>query len=312
MKSLFSIFDFSDVKKNNNIQKLPISYSHEEIDRIYNDIDRNKKKLVLGVTSGRSGMKWVFEIFRKHKNAEGGCERNAEAEAFYRYIKFHNLKIDTEGIFDITKREILKDWLVADISITVSPYFSHSAYYVYKKLNADRIIWGITDPKFTVTSFFNKNWYKNDISYNDLNKVPGYQPDLKERWSHFLGRLIPSGSFYNEWKSLTRIGKISWFLNMINKEIFSNILKIPKDKVWIFRLEEADQNYEYYIKMAKEFELKPLLSKKVFLSIKKIATKKGENDIIEWSAKEKEEFYNYTKDYREIYDKVKSNKLFFL
>ena len=37
---------------------------------------KKRKKLILGVTVGRSGLKWVLEILRAHKNIEGGGERN--------------------------------------------------------------------------------------------------------------------------------------------------------------------------------------------------------------------------------------------
>ena len=272
----------------------------QEINEAYGKIDRTKKKLVLGVTSGRSGMKWVYEIFRHHENADGGGERNVEAEAFWRYAHFNKLPIDLSGVIEVTKREILLDWIESDISITVSPYFSHNFLRLVDELKVDYVIWGITEPRFTVTSFYNKGWYKEKITYNDLNKVVGYQ--FNESWSHFLGRIVPSGEEYKRWNKLTRIGKISWFVNMIHCEIYKQIQQLPKDMVYVFKLADADQNYEYYKKMANFFDLKPLMSKQKFLSLKKLAAKSSENKVKIWTKQEEKEFLEETKELRKIYE----------
>jgi len=278
--------------------------SAHEIEDAYAKVDRKKKKLVLGITSGRSGMKWVFEIFRHHQNAEGGGERNVEAESFYRYIKYHKLPIDTSGILTITKREILLDWTHADISITVSPYFSSDFLGIVDELKVDRVIWGITDPVFTVTSFHNKGFYSDEACYGDQSLISGYQPNPAERWSHFMGRIVPSGEFYHEWKCLTSIGKISWFLNWINIEIYTQAQNLPSDMLWVFDLREADQNYEYYLEMAGSFGLEPILSKSKFLGLKKLAAKKSENITRKWTSKEQEEFEKYAVDYIKIYKEL--------
>lgn len=272
----------------------------QEINKAYENMDRNQKKLVLGVTSGRSGMKWVYEIFRHHENADGGGERNVEAEAFWRYVHFNNLPIDLSGVIEVTKREILLDWIESDISITVSPYFSHNFLKLVEELKVDYVIWGITDPKFTVTSFYNKGWYKENIIYHDINKVVGYQ--FNESWSHFLGRIVPSGEEYKKWNKLTRIGRISWFVNMIHYEIYKQIQQLPKEMIYVFKLADADQNYEYYKKMANFFGLQPLMNESDFLSLKKLAAKSSENRVKRWTEQEEIEFLEETKELRKIYE----------
>lgn len=290
-----------DKKRIRNKKEYKFLYKNsKEINEAFESIDRKNKKLVLGVTSGRSGMKWVYEIFRHHKNADGGGERNVEAEAFWRYIHFNKLPIDLSGIVEVTKREILLDWIESDISITVSPYFSHNFLKLVDELKVDYIIWGITDPRFTVTSFYNKGWYKEDISYNDFTKVVGYQ--FNESWSHFLGRVVPAGEEFQKWTTLTRIGKISWFVNMIHLEIYRQIMQLPKEMIYVFKLADADQNYEYYKKMANFFGLKPLMSEKDFLSLKKLAAKSSENRIKRWTEQEEKDFSEETKELRKIYE----------
>ena len=271
----------------------------EEINEAYSKVDRTKKKLVLGVTSGRSGMKWVYEIFRHHDNADGGGERNVEAEAFWRYIKFNKLAIDTQGIIEVTKREILLDWIENDISITVSPYFAHDFLTLVDELKVDNIIWGITNPKFTVTSFYNKGWYEEKITYSNQKQTVGFQ--INDSWSHFLGRVIPSGDKFEKWNALTRVGKVSWFVNMIHSEIYLQILKLPKEKVYLFKLEDADQNYDLYLEMAKYFNLQPIMSKSKFLSLKKLAANVKENKVKEWTNLETKEFEFELKFISEVY-----------
>ena len=124
---------------------------------------KKKKKIVLGVTVGRSGLKWVLEILRAHKNIEGGGERNANTESFFRYTQFNNLKVDQTPLLNNIIFETLVDWEENDISFQLSPYFSHSLNFLIKYLNPDGIIWGINDPFFTLQSFYNKGWYKENF-----------------------------------------------------------------------------------------------------------------------------------------------------
>ena len=282
--------------------KIQYDQDIKSVSEIYEEvIQQGHKQLVLVVTSGRSGTRWLCEIFRAHENAEGGVERNRIAESFYRYIKFNRLPIDTAGIIEITKKEILQDWAKADISITVSPYFSHDLSTLFHELKADKVIWGINNPKFTVTSCLNKGLYlREDIRQNPELAV-GFQPHTGEQWSHFFGRLMPRGQFHKEWRSLTRVGKISWFLNTLHMEILSHIDRIPKNKVWIFKLEEADQDYEYYLRMARAFGLKPILNEEDFLSLKQKTAFEWENLTRDWSKEETEQFEEYAADYIGLY-----------
>ncbi len=269
--------------------------------RKYGLLKNNKKKLILGIGIGRSGMRWLTDIFSSHKNAIGSCERNVFAESFYRYVKWNNLPIDTNGIIELVRADIIKDWEHADISLVVSPYFSHDFLNLFNELKSDKVIWAVNNARFTVTSFYNKGWYSEKIIRKDHNLVIGFQPILNEQWNHFFGRIVPIGEFFQEWNSLTRIGKLSWFYNSVNMEIYNLIQKLPREKVWIFKLEEADQNYDYYLKMTEEFGLKPILSQRKFLSLKWKSVRKTDNIRKEWTEQEEKEFEKYSAEFRKIY-----------
>lgn len=267
----------------------------------FETVDRKRKQLVLATQAGRGGMKWVCQIFAAHDNANGGGERNRLAESFYRYIKWNNLPIDTKGIIDLTRREVLTDWEDFDISLVSSPYFAHGFLELYEQLKPDRVIWAINDPRFTVTSFYNKGWYATEYKRGNRDLAGGMQPALENEWSHMFGRIEPVGEFYDEWYTLTRAGKLGWFLNEIVMSTYKQMKQIPEEKLWIFRLEEADQNYDYYLRMAKAFRLNPIISERKFLSLKQFTARDEENIPMKWSRLEREQFEKYATEYITLY-----------
>lgn len=81
-----------------------------DIDERYEKALASGKRLVLGTLCARSGTMWLCDIFDEHKNATGITERNFEAEAYYRFIAYNKLPIDTAGIIALIKHGILEDW----------------------------------------------------------------------------------------------------------------------------------------------------------------------------------------------------------
>jgi len=274
----------------------------------YRKVNRSKKKLALALQTGRSGMKWLCAIFAAHDNAYGAGERNRTAEAYYRYISWNRLPIDTAGILAVCRREILADWGRVNLSLLSSPYFAYNFLYLYEGLCPDRVIWAINDPLFTLTSIYNKGWYCEDYKKSDNRLALGFQPQLEKRWSHYFGRLVPHGDFFDEWQKLTRVGKIAWYLNETTKEIQFSVKQIPREKIWVYKLEEADQNYAYYLRLADDFGLQPLMSKDKFLSLKMKTAWRSENIEKKLNRRERKEFETYAADYIEIYRGLKGGR----
>lgn len=285
--------------KRRNLAKKNRPKNYLGLESKYDKLLQQGKKLFLGVSLGRSGMRWCSHIFSMHKNAIGLCERHSIIESFYRYIKWNKLEIDVQGIINIIKDSVVQDWKKYDISFVNSPYLSHDLLYLYKVLKPEYIVWFVNDPKFTVISFYNKGWYEEEIVRSNDSLVYGVQPKLF--WNQIFGRIVPRDKEYQKWKYLTKIGKISWLYNAVNLEIYNNISQIPKEKVFIFKLEDADQNYEHYLGYARKFGLKEILSKKKFLSIKKLSVKKSDNIQQEWSEKENFEFEKIVNEFYQIY-----------
>jgi len=292
---------FRITKTQNGPKKVKTYGNLNNVSQEYEKQIESGKILILGTLSARSGTRWLCDIFSHHKNAIGSIERFRVAESFYRYIKYNNLPIDCSGIIRLIKKGILQDWEKVDLSLVFSPYFSHSILELYNELKPQRIIFAINDPEFTVTSLYNKGHFKETYYRDSPNLILGYQPELGERWCHFFGRIVPNDDFYSTWEKLTRIGKISWWGNKINMDIYQQLQEIPKEKIWIFKLKEADQNYDYYRRLANEFNLRPLLEEEGFLAIKEATVKDSHNIKREWTERERAEFLLYTKEWTELY-----------
>lgn len=275
----------------------------EDIDEEYSAQLKQGKRLILGTLVARSGTRWLCDIFSAHENATGVTERYVVAEAFYRYVTYHKLPVDTSGIISLIKYGIVKDWEKADVSLVFSPYFSHGILNLVNELNPEQVILGVADPKFTVQSIYNKGVFSNKLFYKNKDLVIGYQPDLQKP-SHFFGRVIPQGVEFEEWEKLSRIGKISWWGNRIMTDINEQVQQLPQSQLFIFNLPDADQNYAYYRELAQTFQLSPVLSEKQFLAIKGKSVKANDNMPHVWSMQENKEFEHHTKNWRTIYDEL--------
>lgn len=274
------------------------------IDERYEKALASGKKLVLGTLCARSGTMWLCDIFDEHQNATGITERNFEEEAYYRFTTYNKLPIDTAGIIALIKHGILEDWKKGDIALVFSPFFSHGMLELSKALSPSRIIFAISEPEFTVQSIYNKGFFSQHYVRGRYDLALGFQPSFSGSWSQYFGRIVPNGVAYREWEKFTRIGKISWWGNRINVDIWQQLLQLPREKIHIFNLQEADQNYDWYLRLAKEFDLAPVLSRKQFLSIKGRRVRAEHNAHHEWSPEERAEFERLTKEWKELYEKL--------
>jgi hypothetical protein len=264
------------------------------------------KKLVLCTLCARSGTRWLGDVFNEHKNATGVTERYFEAESLYRYIKYNKLPIDTSGITKLIKYGIVQDWKKGNVSIVISPFFSHGILELNEVLRPEKIIFGINDPKFTTQSIYNKGFFEQKYVREHTDLALGFQPGFDQEWCwlYLFARLVPNGESYSEWEKLTRIGKIAWWGSMVNRDIWKQMEALPKEKTFVFILKHADQNYEYYKNIAREFGLAPLLSEKKFLAVKGKTVTVKHNKSHEWSSQEQKEFEQYSKEWQVLYEQL--------
>jgi len=282
----------------------------ERTEEQFHTLHKQGKKLILGTLAARSGTRWLCDIVKNHDRASAFAERDVTAEAFWRYVKYNELPIDTGGIIRLLKQRIADDWQENDLTLVFSPYFSHGLLELYNALEPERIIFGMAPPEFVVQSIYNKRFFLEDYSGHDADLVLGYQPEFTTRWSHYFGRIVPRGEFFQTWLGLTRVGKIAWWVNRVNMDIYRQLEMIPRDRIVVFDLPQADQNYEYYLGLADHLELSPLMDKNQFLSLKKLTVKKTDNVKHEWSRQEKSEFELHISEWRGIYDAIASQSGF--
>ena len=110
--------------------------------------------------------------------------------------------------------------------------------------------------------------------------------------------------------TLSRIGKITWFWSTINKEIYKSFNKLKNFEKYYVKLEDADQNYDFYEKLSNKFSFKNTMTKNKFLNVINKAENKGSEDkhlYNEWNEQEKREFENIISNEFPYYDQIKTN-----
>jgi len=273
------------------------------IDAEYEALRSSGKRLVLGVFPARSGARWLCDIFSAHGNAVGSLERFAVAESMWRYIHFYNLPIDTAGIIATIKAGIVADWKKHDISLVFSPYFSHGLLELDFALHPDTVILAVNDPRRTVQSLYNKDFFSERYIRADATKAIGYQPEI-EKMHWLFGRIVPSGEEYAAWERLTRVGKISMWGETLMTDIEAQFRQLPEGRRYVFDLMQADQNYAYYQQLADRFGLLPRLAEQAFLNLKGKTVKASDNAPHAWSDLEELEFGEHTKTWHRIYSQL--------
>ena len=134
--------------------------------------------------------------------------------------------------------------------------------------------------------------------------------NISENLTRSFSRIVPNEEFYDEWISLTRIGKITWFWATINKFIFDGLHKIKIIDKFFLKLEDIDQNYDFYQNMSYKFNFENKLSKKEFYNVINKAPNIGPLNKYEynnWNSTEKKEFHNMIDKIFPYYDNIKTN-----
>ena len=249
-------------------------------------------KFVLSFGAGRCGQNWFAKIFNSHPNWIGTSERFADFESFYRFVSFNKLEIDTQSFFYLLELAYKRDLEKYNNTFIASPYFAFGVEELSNKLNPDYLFFNIRNPIESVESFYRKGWYLN---FNDLSnkKIPSI--DISNNLNRSFSRIIPNDEFYDEWHKLTRIGKITWFWAITYKSIFDDFNKITNIDKFFFKLEDVNQNYNFYEKLSIKFNFENKMSKSKFYDVINKAPNRGPSDKYkykDWNNLEKKEFEN--------------------
>lgn len=286
-------------------RKKNLHFDKEKTDKEFKKIKKNKK-LIINVTIGRSGSRWLNNIIMSDKKFRGGVERDSFYESFYHFSKYNRLNINYENFYSLIKFRVLEDWKKADNSVICSPYFVFGLEELIAHLKPNLIIICLNDPYFTANSFYRKGMYDEDDKKN--YKIPF--PIMNENnFNRFFGRVYPVSK---KWLTLTRIGKIGWYMNETIKSIQFQ-LKKNKTKKLLFELSKADQNYNFYQDLVGKIGIKNKINENDFLKIKQKSLTRGSTDnqfnnydCSFWSKKDHKQFKDNTKFYFSFYKKTNS------
>ena len=247
-------------------------------------------KFIISFGAGRCGQNWFAKIFNSHSNWIGTSERFSDLEAFYRFISYYNLPIEKESIYQLLELARNRDLSNYENSFIASPYLSFGVQDLYERLNPNFLFFNLRDPVKSVESFHRKGWYSKLSDYQ-VRKSPFI--DISDNLKRNFSRIIPKEDYLDEWIKLTKIGKIAWFWATINKAILDDFKKLKKAKKYFFKLEDVDQNYNFYLKLSEIFDLNNKLKEKDFYSIINKTPNVGPKNKYkynEWGTLEKKEF----------------------
>ena len=273
----------------------------------YENFIKKNNRLVLSFGSGRSGQNWISKIFNSHENWIGSAERFADYEAFYRYITYYDLPVSKDGFFKLLNLSFNRDMSLYQNSYVSSPYWSFGIKEILEKFNPNHVIYSIRNPITNVESFHRKGWYLNIDKFENI-KSP--MIDITNSQYRSFSRIIPKDEYLKDWMKLTRIGKITWFWCTINSSIYNDLKDIKDNVKSVLKLEDINQNYNFYEKLAFKFNFKNPKTKKKFLNIINKAPNKGNIDKYfykEWNINEKREFEMIIEKFFPYYDQIKTN-----
>jgi hypothetical protein len=273
-------------------ENLYLEYSYGYLRERFDARRREGRKLILATQVGRGGGKWVCDIINQHSNATAYGERNRLLESLFRYSTSYRLEFDYTNFFRAIMSEALSDWEFTEISYISSPYFSHGLALLREEIEPDSLIILLNEKFRAATSFYNKNWYLKDQEVaRSKGRAPFFDQAYNETPSHFFGRNI----YFDEdeaqlFSRSSRLGKIGVFLDATLNAITRGTLVANFKDVSLIYLPTADQNYDFYLRLNKQFRFTSILTEGSFLRLKGRTSTPIENSPLSLPQKDINEF----------------------
>jgi hypothetical protein len=207
-------------------------------------------------TAGRCGMNWFHRILASTTIAPGDASAAATSRSFFRYFHYHGLPVDLSGFHELLAGLRNHDGNAADISVIYSPYFDFGMSELVRVLNPDKVFFHIRKPEDAINSMWVKGWYRGDYVCRDPAKAPGTESPDPALVPPQLRTDHAGGEMFEQWRRLTRIGRIAWFYVEANTRMLAQHTAFG-GKAWTVKLGDVDQNYEYYRGLADCLGLRP-------------------------------------------------------
>ena len=278
LKKLFFNFHNYKFRKNRN-KNIYRKFNKKKI-KDYYDLNITKKKIILATQVGRGGGKWLADMINHCDDVSAFGERHRLEESIFRHNCSYNNNKRLNDILHIIKSEALSDWKFNNISYISSPYFSHGIKFLEKNLRTSKFIIIIRDFNGLMYSLLNKGWYKEKININ-LDRHSKKPPKIfLSKPNHFFGRYINFNKDNKIFLKSSRPVKVAIFMHQTIKKIYEDMLRLKKNKIVIFNLNKADQNYEYCKTFLNKLDIDLIVGKKKFLGLKKRTAISVENEKV--------------------------------
>lgn len=303
LKRLF--FNFHNYRFRKNRNKNIFRKLNKKKVKNYYDLDISKKKIILATQVGRGGGKWLADIINHCDEVSAFGERHRLEESVFRHNCSYNNNKRYNDILHIIKSEALSDWKFSNISYISSPYFSHGIKFLDKNLRSNKFVIIIRDFNGLLHSLLNKGWYKEEINLN-LNNYHKTPPKIfLSKPNHFFGRYINFDKDNKIFLKSSRPVKVAIFMHQTIKKIYEGMLHLKKDKLVVFNLNKADQNYEYCKTFLKKLNIDLNIEKKKFLGLKKRTAISMENEKVSIDRKDLIEIKKIKDKYNYYLKKIK-------
>jgi hypothetical protein len=127
--------------------------------------------------------------------------------------------------------------------------------------------------------------------------APGFSPDMEA--NHFFGRILPTGEEYNRWQKLSRVGKVSWWVNALNMRVLEIFEGLPPEVCRVLKIEEL--GYEKYLDLQQMVNGRTPMTLKRFDEIRSARPGKGKatRSVSDWTDAEWKDFMGETQPLHE-------------
>lgn len=256
------------------------------------------------VGCGRSGTHFLVRVLSE---APSICAMHLDdighlvGDGFLHYCAWYGLPVDVGGFLKHRSDLIHRAGENGQQYFEANSYLALSIEELHQHFDA-RFIHLFRSPEKVVYSKFVKGWYANEVDSFQPHLIPGYSYDFPVSRPHrYFGHILPkSEDELNRWLGLTRVGKIAWHWNTLNRHIDQQLNKLPASQSTRIQLEKID--YQQYCGMLAQVAPGEPMNKEKFQAIQGARPGKTQAkfEMARWNSREKAEFMIETEEMRTL------------
>ena len=244
--------------------------------------------VVFATGTGRCGTQFLARLLELEPDVAAFHERNPLGDSFHRYCVLNTLPVDQFGFIAEKRAGIAADLRESRVSFESSSYLALSCQLLFEQFRAKFILL-TRRPDKVVNSYYKKGWFEHRLIRENPILAPGYQPE-PQRAHHPFSRTIPRGPEAVAWDGYTRVGKIAWMWQMINRRVLEQFGHLPSANCRVVKLE--DLSYPTYRELCDYMGFAPKVTRQQFdaLSQARPNALHPTRGVHDWSDQESHEF----------------------